>query len=99
MAREYLKISEVADMLRVKDETVRRWIRNKKMKSTKINGRYLVKQEFINEFTMQRYADNYGLDLNSLKNILQEEENKQKKSYDNFSLGSIDEIMKLFQDK
>lgn len=72
MNNKYLKISEVANQLRVKDETVRRWIRNKKLHGTKINGHYLITEGELIEFTLNKFAKDVGLPVEKVREIIDE---------------------------
>lgn len=45
-----LTIKNISEMLQVSEETVRRWIRNKKLNATQEGKSYLVKEEDLGEF-------------------------------------------------
>ena len=48
---KYYTAEEVADMLKVTTESVRRWIRDDKLKAVRLGGKYLrISQEDLNTF-------------------------------------------------
>ncbi len=53
----WMTIKEIAESLRVDDETVRRWIRNKEMKAYRFGRDYKVKKEDFDTFVQEHAVD------------------------------------------
>ncbi len=48
---KYYTAEEVAEMLKITTESVRRWVRDGKLKSVKLSGRFIrISQEDLDEF-------------------------------------------------
>ena len=50
MAQEWLTIEEIAEELRVSEETVRRWIRTKQLKALSIGRGYRIRRKDYEDF-------------------------------------------------
>ena len=59
--REWLTISQVADVLQVDPETVRRWVRTSQLKALNLGGRtrpdYRIRREDLDTFIRARYGE------------------------------------------
>lgn len=67
-----LTTKEVARNFNVETETVRRWLRNGKIKAKKINGHYLILEQEMIDFFLGNQAKSYGMTTEQLKAILDE---------------------------
>ena len=57
MAQEWLTIEEIAEELRVSEETVRRWIRTKKLKALSIGRGYRIRRKDYEDFLDRRSTE------------------------------------------
>jgi excisionase family DNA binding protein len=58
-SNKYYTAEEVAEILKVTTESVRRWIRDGKLKSVKLGGKYIrVSQADLDEFVLSMRGDN-----------------------------------------
>ncbi|MBE3561781.1 MAG: helix-turn-helix domain-containing protein [Ktedonobacteraceae bacterium] len=55
---EFLTVEEVANRLRVHEDTVLRWIRTKRLKAYKIGRDYRIEKVDYEEFLRERYTGN-----------------------------------------
>jgi excisionase family DNA binding protein len=60
MSSDWLTVEEIATDLRIKESTVREWIRQKKLKAAKFGRDYRIKRSDYQEFI----AKHYGADEN-----------------------------------
>ena len=51
---QYLTVGEVAELLRVKPETVREWLRSGELRGLNLGGRWRVLREDLQEFIKDR---------------------------------------------
>lgn len=72
-----LTTKEVARNFKVETETVRRWIREGRLKARRINGHYLILEKDMTNFFLGRQANEYGVTPEQLKTFLEAEEKKQ----------------------
>jgi len=54
MSHEWLTIEEIAEELRVSEETVRRWIRTKQLKALSIGRGYRIRRKDYEDFLDRR---------------------------------------------
>jgi excisionase family DNA binding protein len=57
MAHEWLTIEEIAEELRVSEETVRRWIRTKQLKALSIGRGYRIRRKDFEDFLDRRSTE------------------------------------------
>ena len=55
MSSEWMTVEEIAQELRVKESTVREWIRQKRLKAAKIGRDYRIKKEDYQKFINESY--------------------------------------------
>ena len=55
---EFLTVEEIANRLRVHEDTVLRWIRTKRLKAYKIGRDYRIEKVDYEEFLRERYTGN-----------------------------------------
>lgn len=55
MSSEWMTVEEIAQDLRVKESTVREWIRQKRLKAAKIGRDYRIKREDYQKFINESY--------------------------------------------
>lgn len=55
MSTDWMTVEEIANDLRVKESTVREWIRQKKLKAAKFGRDYRIKRRDYDEFIAQHY--------------------------------------------
>ena len=55
MSSEWMTVEEIANDLRVKESTVREWIRQKKLKAAKFGRDYRIKRRDYQEFIDKHY--------------------------------------------
>jgi excisionase family DNA binding protein len=55
---EFLTVEEIANRLRVHEDTVLRWIRTKRLKAYKIGRDYRIEKVDYEEFLRKRYTGN-----------------------------------------
>jgi excisionase family DNA binding protein len=55
---EFLTVEEIANRLRVHEDTVLRWIRMKRLKAYKIGRDYRIEKVDYEEFLRERYTGN-----------------------------------------
>lgn len=55
MTSDWMTVEEIANDLRVKESTVREWIRQKKLKAAKFGRDYRIKRNDYDEFIAQHY--------------------------------------------
>ncbi len=55
MSSEWMTVEEIAQDLRVKESTVREWIRQKRLKAAKIGRDYRIKREDYRKFINESY--------------------------------------------
>jgi len=55
MSSEWMTVEEIAQDLRVKESTVREWIRQKRLKAAKIGRDYRIKREDYQKFIDESY--------------------------------------------
>lgn len=60
LSQPLLTTQEVADLLRVKDATVRRWIRNKELPAVQFNREWRVCQKHLEGFIRSRLTVDPG---------------------------------------
>ncbi len=56
MSSEWMTVEEIAQDLRVKESTVREWIRQKRLKAAKIGRDYRIKREDYRKFIAESYS-------------------------------------------
>lgn len=57
----YYTTEEVADMLKVNTESVRRWVRDGKLRAVKLSGKFIrISQEDLNSFVEAMRGGNNG---------------------------------------
>ena len=54
---EWLSVDEVAQTLRMDEETVRKWIRRKQLKAYKFGRDYRIRREDFDQFVRERATD------------------------------------------
>jgi excisionase family DNA binding protein len=69
MVGKLLSTKEISDMLKVSEETVRRWIRTGELKAVQEGKSYLVAPEELNKFT-QKKSETPGTSLSKMTNLL-----------------------------
>jgi excisionase family DNA binding protein len=57
MSEEWLTIEEIAEELRVSEETVRRWIRTKQLKALSIGRGYRIRRKDYEDFLHRRSTE------------------------------------------
>jgi excisionase family DNA binding protein len=57
MSEDWLTIEEIAEELRVSEETVRRWIRKKQLKALSIGRGYRIRRRDYEDFVNRRLTD------------------------------------------
>ena len=57
MSSEWMTTEEIANILRVKESTVREWIRQKRLKAAKIGRDYRISREDYQKFIAESYSD------------------------------------------
>jgi excisionase family DNA binding protein len=57
MSEEWLTIEEIAEELRVSEETVRRWIRTKQLKALSIGRGYRIRRKDFEDFLDRRSTE------------------------------------------
>jgi excisionase family DNA binding protein len=57
MSHEWLTIEEIAEELRVSEETVRRWIRTKQLKALSIGRGYRIRRKDFEDFLDRRSTE------------------------------------------
>jgi excisionase family DNA binding protein len=55
MSSEWMTVEEIANDLRVKESTVREWIRQKRLKAAKFGRDYRIKRQDYQEFIDKHY--------------------------------------------
>ncbi len=55
MSSDWLTVEEIATDLRIKESTVREWIRQKKLKAAKFGRDYRIKRQDYEEFIAKHY--------------------------------------------
>ena len=63
MSSEWITTEEIANILRVKESTVREWIRQKRLKAAKIGRDYRILREDYQKFI----AESYNVDEDETK--------------------------------
>ncbi len=58
MSSEWLTVEEIASDLRIKESTVREWIRRKSLKAAKFGRDYRIKRKDYEEFIEKHYNVN-----------------------------------------
>jgi excisionase family DNA binding protein len=53
---QFYKASQIADMFQVTPATVREWLKNGTIKSTKINGQWRVSESDLREFAQKEHG-------------------------------------------
>ena len=60
-SQTYYTTEEVADLLKVNKESVRRWVRSGKLKAVKLSGKFIrISQDDLNQFVEDMRGGNNG---------------------------------------